>query len=80
MTEKRSNKLTTTIRLDPLQRDMLEAIAEREMRTLSNQISVLLHSAIKQYLAEQSLAYVPATKQLQSADDFSFCCEAIPPE
>ena len=64
MPEKRSNKLTTTIRLDPLQRDTLEAISDREMRTLSNQISYFLQIAIDQYLNEHGLVFRQNSKRL----------------
>jgi predicted DNA-binding protein len=70
MADKRSNKLTTTIRLDPLQREILEAISDHEMRTLSNQITFFLQSEIERYLKERELEYHRSSKRLIPAGSF----------
>lgn len=53
----RADTTTTTIRLDTKLRKLLETIAARELRSLSQQMTVFLKSAAEDYVAQCRLAY-----------------------
>ena len=48
-----SLKKNLTIRLDPEMRRQLEFIAERELRTLANQITVFLTYGVREYFSNE---------------------------
>lgn len=49
-----TSKKNLTIRLAPELRKKLEFIAEREMRTLANQMTVFLTQGVKDYFSDES--------------------------
>ena len=49
-----SVKKNLSVRLAPELRQQLEFIAEREMRTLANQITVFLVKGVNEYLSEET--------------------------
>ncbi len=49
-----ASKKNLTIRLAPELRHKLEFIAEREMRTLANQMTVFLTQGVKDYFNDES--------------------------
>lgn len=51
-------KKNLTVRLDPEIRRMLEAIAEVELRTLANQITLFLQKGIADYMLENKIKFV----------------------
>ena len=46
-------KKNLTVRLDPALREQLEFIAERELRTLANQITLFLTKEIRIYFSDE---------------------------
>ena len=61
---------TTSIRMDSELRIMLEAIAERELRTLTNQMTLFLREACEEYMDYHSINFDPHNGVLVDAEDY----------
>jgi predicted transcriptional regulator len=57
-------KVNVSIKIDPIIKEQLEAIASREDRTLSNQISSFVKRSVEQYLKENNLCWYASTHEL----------------
>jgi hypothetical protein len=62
-------KQNLTIRISDEDRALLELIAAREMRSVSNQTIWLLHIGIKRYLEDEMLHYNPQEGKLENILD-----------
>jgi predicted transcriptional regulator len=65
-------KTGISIKLDPTLRRQLELVAEREDRTLSNQISYFLKRSLADYFDTYRLRWNQEQQALQSQDDLEF--------
>jgi uncharacterized protein (DUF1778 family) len=59
-----ATKQNLTIRIPDNDRELLEAIAEREMRSVSNQTIWLLHTGMQNYLKDNDLVRDSEEKKL----------------
>ena len=51
-------KVNVSVKIDPVLKEQLEAIGDREDRTLSNQISSFLKRSVEHYLRDHSLLWI----------------------
>jgi predicted transcriptional regulator len=62
-------KVNVSIKIDPLIKEQLESIADREDRTLSNQISSFVKRAVEQYFQENNLYWFAPEHKLITQEE-----------
>lgn len=68
---KKIETVNTTIRLDADLRALLEAIAGREQRSLSGQITQFLRLAAKTFLDDNDLKYYPDIEEVGTEEEYA---------
>jgi predicted transcriptional regulator len=65
-----ASKVNVSVKIDPLVKAQLESIAEREDRTLSNQISSFVKRSVEQYIEENRLHWLHSEHRLITQDEY----------